>query len=38
MSSKKKNQTDTHWTAQSHTVGGDLKIQIMLLYVAKTNA
>ena len=40
MSSKKKkqHQTDTHWTAQPHTVDGDLKIQIKLLYVAKTNA
>ena len=35
---RKKHQTDTHWTAQSHTVDGDLKIQIKLLYVAKTNA
>ena len=34
----KKHQTDTHWTAQPHTVDGDLKIQIKLLYVAKTNA
>ena len=26
MSSQKKHRTDTHWTAQSHTVDGDLKI------------
>ena len=35
---KKQHQTDTHWTVQSHAVDGDLKIQIKLLYVAKTNA
>ena len=27
MSSKKKHRTDTNWTAQPHTVDGDLKIQ-----------
>ena len=31
MSSKEKHRTDTNWTAQPHTVDGDLKIQIKLL-------
>ena len=31
MSSRKKHRTDTNWTAQPHTVDGDLKIQIKLL-------
>ena len=27
---EKKHRTDTNWTAQPHTVDGDLKIQIKL--------